>query len=300
MSNANFVEADVVPPKRSGKALASMILGLSSFVCSLFAGIPAVILGILGLIEVNNSQGRIHGQGLAITGIVTGGIGSFLCLPMLVGLLVPAVQNARETGRRAVSMNNLRQINAAIQNYYITHESYPTNISDASGKPLLSWRVAILPYLEQKSLYDEFHLDEPWDSAHNKALVARMPAIFDSVSGNRLEGETNYLLPVGPGNIYEPGKKPKGDAAIARGDGLSNTIMLVEADDDRAVPWTKPQDLTYDPADPMAGLGHLRPGGFVALFADGHIKFIRGTATPATLKSLFSANGGEMISDESF
>ena len=90
-------------------------------------------------------------------------------------LTAPFAENAA----RSQCINNLKQIGLAMHNYHAMHKTFPPAYTvDKAGKPLLSWRVLILPYLEQDALYKEFHLDEPWDSEHNRALIDRMPATY--------------------------------------------------------------------------------------------------------------------------
>ncbi|MCL4191413.1 MAG: DUF1559 domain-containing protein, partial [Thermoguttaceae bacterium] len=102
---------------------------------------------------------------------------------VLVALLLPAVQAAREAARRSQSMNNLKQIGLAMHNYYDSYRTLPAQANyDPQGKPLLSWRVQLLPFLEQQALYAQFHQDEPWDSAHNKTLIDKMPPVYRSAS----------------------------------------------------------------------------------------------------------------------
>ena len=148
--------------------------------------------------------------------------------------------------------------------------------------------------MDEDALYKEFHLDEPWDSEHNKKLIARMPEVYKSpkskVSG---EGKTNYLTVRGEKSVF-PGKKAIGFAKIIP-DGTSNTIMTVEVSDDRAVIWTKPDDFEYDQQDPMKGLVGLWPDGFIAGLADGSVRFVWSSIDPAVLKALFTRNGGEKI-----
>src|SRR4249919_3311122 len=100
-------------------------------------------------------------------------------IAVLIALLLPAVQAAREAARRAQCVNNLKQIGLAMHNYHDVKNGLPPSaIVDKQGKPLLSWRVAILPYIEQQPLYDKFKLDEPWDSPNNKDLIQYMPSIY--------------------------------------------------------------------------------------------------------------------------
>ena len=126
---------------------------------------------------------------------------------VLVALLLPAVQSAREAARRAQCVNNLKQIGLAMHNYQSANNAFPRPaITDKDGKPLLSWRVAILPYIEQQELYNKFKLDEPWDSPHNKALIKEMPPIYVCPSRANVEpGTTTYRVFVGQGRDLREG-----------------------------------------------------------------------------------------------
>jgi hypothetical protein len=218
--------------------------------------------------------------------------------PVLVALLLPAVQSARGAARSASSTNNLKQIALAIHNYHDAKRSLPPACkADKDGKPLLSWRVLILPFLEENELYKQFHLDEPWDSENNKPLIARIPDVYKSpnskVSG---EGKTNYLTVRGPHSMF-PGDKALAFKDVP--DGLSHTIMTVEANDDKAVIWTKPDDFQYDEEKPLDGLGGMQPGAFLVGFGDGSVRRLPSTIDPKTLNALFTRDGGEPINMES-
>ncbi len=165
---------------------------------------------------------------------------------VLVALLLPAVQSAREAARRAQCTNNLKQMALAMLNYESATGAFPKPaITDKDGKPLLSWRVAILPYIEQQGLYNRFKLDEPWDSPHNKELIKEMPQTYVCPSrANAEPGTTTYRVFVGPGALFEEGK---GTNIANITDGTSNTIMISESSE--SVPWTKPDaELKFDPA----------------------------------------------------
>jgi len=212
---------------------------------------------------------------------------------ILIALLLPAVSAAREAARRAQSQNNLRQIDLALLSYETAYQRFPARaIFSKDGKPLLSWRVQILPFVDEDNLYKEFHLDEPWDSPHNLPLAARMPQVFADPSdpGNPADGKTHYVAPVGKGLMFDG---DKGITIADITDGTSNTIMVVEAD--KSVVWSKPDDLEVDLSKPMNGLGNLRPLGFNAVFADGHVSLISNTIDAASLKALFTRAGGEPI-----
>jgi prepilin-type processing-associated H-X9-DG protein len=218
--------------------------------------------------------------------------------PVLVALLLPAVQSAREAARRAQCTNNLKQIALAYFNYESAMGNFPGNICDKDGKPLLSWRVAILPYLEQNALYEKFHLDEPWDSPHNLELSKILVKTYVCPSrGESLDGTTTYRAFVGNGAMFENGKQTR-LADIT--DGTSNTILVAESSE--AVPWTKPDDLTFDPSDPsrLFGLGSNHPGGFNVALGDGSVRFIKSTIAIEALKALITRAGGEVISGGSF
>ena len=150
-----------------------------------------------------------------------------------------------------------------------------------------------MPYLGEDKLYKEFHLDEPWDGEHNKKLIARMPAVFRSPTNPKLaaDGKTTYLAPVGDATMFPAGR---GVRIAEVTDGTSNTILFVDADDDSAVVWTKPEDLTYDPKAPAKSLGFRYPGALV-VFVDGSTHLIPKTVEKATLQGLFTRNGGEVV-----
>ena len=217
----------------------------------------------------------------------------------LMAALKPSVQQARERARRAAAMNNLKQIGLAMQNHASAMKTFPTAASyDADGKPLLSWRVHVLPYLECKQLYDQFHLDEPWDSEHNRKLIDQMPAVYRSPASKlKQKGRTSYLVPLGEGTVFY-GRQVAAFEEIK--DGTSHTIMVVEVDDDHAVIWSKPEDLPYDIKNPTKGLGGLYEDGFNALFCDGSVRFLSNTISPDVLRALFTRAGGEVTKPDDF
>ena len=202
---------------------------------------------------------------------------------------------ASEAARRIQSQNNMRQIALGVFNYSSANrDSFPRGyIADKkTGKPLLSWRVAILPFIEQDALYRQFHLDEPWDSEHNKKLAERAVAIYRSPASKAKPAMTNYLTVRGKDTAF-PGKE--GVKIMDITDGTMYTIMIVEADDSKAVPWTKPDDLEYDEKNPSAGLGSLFSGGFNVAMCDGSTRFLPSTTDAETLRRLFNRHDGEPV-----
>jgi DNA-directed RNA polymerase subunit RPC12/RpoP len=192
------------------------------------------------------------------------------------------------------SAHNLQVIGSAVKGYQEANGAFPAQANyDSAGKPLLSWRVHLLPFLDQDKLYKEFHLQEPWDSEHNRRLVERMPDVYRSNPSLALAGKTTYLGPVNAACFFSGAPKGLGVADIS--DGPENTIAVVDADDSRAVPWTKPEDLPYDPAQPRSGLA-ARYGGYLALFADGRVHTLPENTPEDTLKGLFTRAGGESVS----
>lgn len=215
-----------------------------------------------------------------------------------VGLLLPAVQKVRMAAARAQSANNLQQIGIAIHSFYDAHNRFPRDIRDKNGKPILSWRVELLPYLEQAPLYRQFKLDEPWDGPNNRNLSKVMLKVFMSpnapppVSPDGY-GLTSYKGVAGPGTIFDP----KVDKLTFPGitDGLSNTVAVVETGD--PIPWAKPGDYVVDPSKPLAafptspGLGDV----LAVLMCDGSVRVVSKTVSEMTLRAAFTRAGGEPI-----
>jgi hypothetical protein len=191
------------------------------------------------------------------------------------------------------SAANLRKIAAGLHAYVESNGRFPASaISNADGKPLLSWRVAILPYIGEKSLYAQFKLDEPWDGAHNKALLEKIPNTFARIATPAKEPHaTFYQGFTGKGAFFEG---IRGFTLSEISDGTVNTLMVVEAE--APVPWTKPEDLPFEPGKAPPKLGGQFRDGYVSVTADGYTRFIKRSIDPDLLNSLITRNGGEVIS----
>lgn len=285
----NFDEP--VAPPFSGKAVSGVLLGLLSLGCAFFAGLPAVVMGISGLREINQSRGRLRGKWLAVAAVALGAFGS-TAMPLLLGR--PLFHAWRETSRRSACEANLARIGDALRRYSYENGRYPpAAIMDRSGKPLLSWRVLILPYLgtEGEELYAKFHLDEPWDSPANSLLMGYMPEIFRCPTDPGLgPGLTRFQAVVGPATLFTGGRQGVAGADVT--DGLWNTLAVVEAA--QPVRWMAPADLAYPSPLPLLGAGGLHEGGFHALTGDGTPHFIPRSVRAADLAGAVTRAGGEV------
>lgn len=218
------------------------------------------------------------------------------------------------------TVRRLKQIGLAFHNFESATLSFPAGVVGPNGNLGLSWRVALLPYLEQGALYKEFKLNEPWDGEHNKKLVAKMPRAFAHPARPAGEGKTHFralaghdaFLPLPAPWVPEPNfaalwRAAPGFPALGRpmsafSDGTSSTLMVAEAAD--PVEWTKPDELVYQ--DEVPKTGGLRPGpvpkfggafadGFHALMCDGRVHFFPTDLKPDVIRALVTVNRGEVI-----
>lgn len=198
-------------------------------------------------------------------------------------------------------LNDLKQIALAMLNYADSKKRFPVvgaENFDENGQPLLSWRVHILPYLEQQNLYDQFHLDERWDSPHNLSLLPLMPDIFRSLGDASTSTTTRVMTFTGPDAPFgrqAPGVDQVGPTYAQFADGTSNTILFAEAGADRAAPWSKPEDLPFDINDPFASFGDLGADVIRAAFADGSVKSLPSDLSAAEFSALVTLNGNELF-----
>lgn len=195
-----------------------------------------------------------------------------------------------DAAQRRLSMNNLKQILIGMHNYHDVNGHFPNDITDKDGKPLLSWRVAILPYLEHEALYKQFKLNEPWDSENNKKLIAQMPRSYYTFAYDKKTTKTYYQGFSGPGTPFEPGKNLKFTSVT---DGTSNTIGVIEGGP--AVEWTKPADINYD-----AKKAFPRPTGpfantFLVAMLDGSARALKPDLKDEVFRHLVEIADGNVI-----
>lgn len=215
----------------------------------------------------------------------------------LQSMIGQAIAMSLEPIQRRERVDRVRQILIGMLNYHDVHKHLPpAAIRDKDGVPLLSWRVAILPYLEQEKLYKEFHLNEPWDSPHNSALITKMPGVYMDMGSKSDElnrqGKTTCQVPIFANSIFF-----KNDGTLMKeiSDGTANTIMMVEVEPGRAVAWTKPDDWQVDFAHPRQGLERNDRNQFIAGFADGHVAMLPTDIDEKKLKALLTRDGKEPI-----
>jgi hypothetical protein len=218
----------------------------------------------------------------------------------LAAAVTDAIEKVRYAAARVTSQHNLKQMGLAVHNYHDAMGRFPfPGISSPKGQPFgglpapnpnLSWRVAILPYIEQQNLYQQFHIDEPWDSEHNKKLIPLMPKVYSPLGGaDAPKGHTFYRMFTGPGTF-----------SAARSfneitDGTSNTIMILEAGE--SVPWTKPDEMPLGEKLPKLG-GHFM-GKMNVVMGDGSVRTIDlKKIGDATLRAAITTNGGEILGDD--
>jgi hypothetical protein len=310
----------------SGNAVAAFVLGLISIVVPIFASLAAIILSLLGLGDVSRGRGRVGGKGLAVTGLVLG-VFTLLAGIALVGVGISwGLRGVREATARVQTQNNLKIISLDLINYADVRGGQlpPPVVHDAAGRPLYSWRVLLLQNSDPQ-LFQQFHLDEAWDSAHNRQFLRRMPKHYaHPLDPEALaEGLTHYQLivgtDVGPGlrpifienpkdlqpcrHLQGAGLFETSSAALRYPhgitDGVALTILVAEAAD--PVPWTKPADLPYSRSGPLPRLGgHFRDGYFVAT-ADGLTHRIQADhVREESLRAAITANGTDTPGPELF
>lgn len=212
-------------------------------------------------------------------------------VPIGAGLLIPAITQARFAARSAGDQNNLRQITLAFHNYEAANGRFPTDVYSEDGKPLLSWRVQLLPYLESPQLFDQIRMDEPWDSEHNRQIAARMPDVYRSSTGDGRPGTTRFVALAGEKTLH-PGNRRLGFRDVT--DGTSNTLLYVQANQEAAVDWMKPADLQYNPQKPLAGLQN-EFGHFLGSMCDGRTRKFSLQMPADTMNSLVTPAGGEIV-----
>lgn len=192
--------------------------------------------------------------------------------------------------QRATAMNNLKMIGLGMHNYHDVFGALPTNTVTKDGKPGLSWRVLLLPYMEEEELYKQFKLDEPWDSKNNIKLLEKIPKVYSPLRGKAEKGQTFLQMFAGKYSLL--GEAGKGIRLVDITDGSSNTFMAIEGG--TPVDWTKPVDLPFN-GKTLPKLGGMFDGNFHVLMGDGSVRHVpKGVDEKVLLYSITRA-GGEVV-----
>ncbi len=200
--------------------------------------------------------------------------------------------------------NRLKTIGLGLHNFHDIYTSFPpASAQKPNTKARHSWRVAILPFIGQKELYEQYNFDEPWDSEENKKLLSQMPDAFAAGDEKDAQGLTPILAVVGSNTIITSDKRTgnkgyEGTKIQEVTDGTSNTIAVVESK--HRVPWTKPEDIPYDKSKPFESTKWLNSAGYNALISDGSVLSMKpfdpkNEADIQKLRALFSRNGDERV-----
>jgi hypothetical protein len=211
----------------------------------------------------------------------------------------------KDQGEASETASKLRELGVKLDQHRVKHESFPGDSYDATGKPLLSWRVHLLPLLNRADLHKKFKLDEPWDSPANRAFLKEMPGEYATgASRTKAGNEKTYFRGFsGPGAMFERvigppvnGGPPRGQNPQGVTDGLSGTIMLIEAGD--PIEWTRPDELTL--TDKIPAVGGISPQNpfFLVLMADGVVKKARRTIDPATFRALVNRQDAVLLGND--
>jgi len=221
----------------------------------------------------------------------------------VLSFVVPRVRAAREAGRSMTCQNNLKQIGLAVLDFAASKGSYPAAyLKGKDEKPAHSWRVLILPYLndrECQELYAAYSFSEPWNGPHNRLLASRMPRLFRCPSDHlAAPEETNYMVVVGPGTLF-PGDVSHRPLVSRRE--LSESLLLVEVAG-TGVNWMEPKDLREDQLDEFKqggtqGIGGRHVGGSHVGMADGSVRTLREPFSPATLRILADVEQTVLLPD---
>ncbi|MGB4709821.1 MAG: SUMF1/EgtB/PvdO family nonheme iron enzyme [Fuerstiella sp.] len=201
------------------------------------------------------------------------------------------LEQAKSAAYKAASVNNLRQIGLAFQFFEQEHGYLPSVTTKLPGaKHPVSWRVAILKYLDEK-LYNQYNLSEPWDSETNKKLLEELPIFYRHPGQEKGISNTCYITLVGDNTATGDGKAPV-NLFEDISDGPQQTILVTEGF--THIPWTKPEDQKFED-EPTLPPVHPHPDGWNVIFADGATHFVSSETPIDALRALITRDGGEMV-----
>ncbi|MDZ4817355.1 MAG: DUF1559 domain-containing protein [Planctomycetota bacterium] len=217
---------------------------------------------------------------------------------LLKDFLLPGIAGMRKATIAAEQANRLRQIALAFHTYHDAHKQFPPAvILGPDGKTPHSWRVALLPYLEMGSLYNAYKFDQPWDSPANLELMKAVPDVFCDVTKYPKNTNSSYYVLTGKDAMFSAEAAKTGTTVRQIKDGLSNTILVVEAE--RDIPWTKPEDIPVEKDKPLPELRSPNPLAYRFAFADGSVQQLPSGVMEETIRKLITPAGGEVVHRES-
>lgn len=286
----------------NGPATTSLILGILSFIGGITA-IPGLICGFAGLSKAKKLGGA--GKGTAVTGTALSGVG-LIVLGLTVWLVIWWMGRMGEQRERNVATNNAKQIGLAMHNYHDVFQGVNTGVArtpnDFNNRPIpdselgnkLSWRVELLPYLEQDNVYRQVNQFEPADGPTNRRL-ADIPIMQYSDPNTRTDPNTRWRTFYGPGTPFDPANPQSRPNLGTILDGTSNTIFVAEAGD--KVPWPKFGEIKFDPRNPPKPGTFGRPNRdtFAVVMFDGSVREIRKTISPQTLSNAITHQDGMVL-----
>jgi len=216
--------------------------------------------------------------------------------PESAASLKKTLEMVRTNRARTLTRAQMHDLMLAFKTYQAAYQRLgpdpsgrPANF-DADGRPFVSWRVHLLPFLGETALYEKFRLDEPYDSPNNKPLIEEMPDCFRLVTEKEGATRTRFLAMDGPGSLFEGGRfRSLKDVA----DPVSETMLVAVVAPENGVVWSKPEDLVIDPADPLKGFQPIGPDGFMFLTAEGSALTFVHAGTPEQFLALLTYRGGD-------
>ncbi len=281
----------------NGMATVALVLGVLAL-CGGITAIPGLICGIIAMGRSSSRNGA--GFGMALAGTILSGIGIFTGIPLMIALLLPAVQKVREAATRQQSSNNLKQLSLGQMNHESLNGEFtkpyhyrgpvgeePEKLSDR-----LSWRVALLPHIEHENTYGRFKHHEAWNSPNNRPLADVSIKTLIHPGDAPPSTNTRYRIFYGGGAGFDLNRK-RDSRGIT--DGHSNTIAIVEGGD--PVTWTQFNEYPFSMDGPLPSLGLPKADVFQAAMFDGSIRTIKKTIDPNVLKRGIHASDGSPLAD---
>jgi len=212
-----------------------------------------------------------------------------LCISCVFCCLFPIGNSFRPWVRRQHCMTHAKNIGFAMHSYHDTFGTFPPAfVPDDQGKPMHSWRVLLLPFLNYRAIYDRYDFGEPWDGPNNRKLLAEMPIEYrcpSACGGREDQGSlTSYVAVVGPRTAW-PGSFGRTQDEFSQADGMHTTLLILEVGGAQ-IPWLEPRDLTFDEATEILGAleldaaaGHCDESFFYQFSQGRHVLAVDGSVT---------------------